>query len=197
MISIVATKFRCSRKSVTWFLLFYISSNEYYNPTVMIAKPFWYHLIEVFRSKDLILDGLTIPFILGAQQYIDKNAELDYNAVAGLFTAVAGADLPEKAVLKDCAANQYIITLRTNEFCRENLQHALIFKNAKGRASLYVAEYLMWLGKNIDEISKALFNEYKGLFQRKTFSWHDRKLSWQELSADEILVIREAANLHA
>ena len=153
----------------------------------------WYKLIEVCRKKDIIIDGLTIPFILGARKYLEQGLEINDDSIFSLLTEIAHADTNEKAVLKDCAGNQYIIALRSSDFCKENLSNARIFKNKKGNDSLYVSSDVAFLGKTLQEISKSLNEKYKGLFIKETFSWNDSRMSWNKLSDIEKEIITEAA----
>ncbi len=159
----------------------------------MTNQNFWYSLIELSRNKDMIIDGLTIPFIIGAKKYLDPGLEVNDDSIFSLLTEIAESETDEKAVLKDCAGNQYIITLRSKQFCKENLSGAQQFKNKKGKHSLYVADNVSFLGDSIREISKSLNEKYKGLFQKGTFSWNDKKMSWNKLSDIEMEVIDEAA----
>lgn len=159
----------------------------------MANQPLWYKLIGQSRKKDIIIDGLTIPFILGAQKFLDPAFIIDDNSIFNLLSSIAGSDADEKAVLKDCSGNQYIITLRDSRFCKENLSGALAFKNKKGKPSLYVAGNIVFLGKTLKEISQSLNNEYKGLFKKETFSWQDNKMSWHTLNDIEKEIIRESA----
>ena len=153
----------------------------------------WYSLIELLRKKDIIIDGLTIPFILGAQKFLDPSIVIGDNSIFELLTAIVHSDTNEKAVLKDCAGNQYIIALRSKQFCKDNLSDALVFKNKKRNESLYVANNVAFLGDTIKEISGSLNEKYKGLFVKETFSWNDTKMRWSVLSDMEKEIITEAA----
>ncbi|MEO8770420.1 MAG: hypothetical protein ABI402_10060 [Ferruginibacter sp.] len=154
----------------------------------------WYKLIELLRKKDIIIDGLTIPFILGAQKYLDPGLVVNDDSIFNLLTGIVHSDTNEKAVLKDCAGNQYIIALRSIKFCKDNLSNARVFKNKKGNDSLYVSNDVEFPGKSLKEISTSLNEKYKGLFIKETFSWNDSKMSWNKLSEIEKKMITEAAN---
>lgn len=157
----------------------------------MNHQNFWYRLIELSRKKDIIIDGLTIPFILGAQKYLDPALEINNDSIFKLLSGIVQADNAEKAVLKDCSGNQYIIALRSTQFCKENLSNALVFKNKNNNDSLYVANDVAFLGNSIREISNSLNEKYKGLLIKETFSWNDRKMSWNKINDLEKEIIRE------
>ncbi|MFT3912064.1 MAG: hypothetical protein QM737_21745 [Ferruginibacter sp.] len=159
----------------------------------MNNKNLWYSLIELLRKKDIIIDGLTIPFILGAQKYLDPSMVIGDNSIFDLLTSIVQSDTNEKAVLKDCAGNQYIIALRSKQFCKDNLSNARVFKNKKRNESLYVANDVAFLGDTIKEISNSLNEKYKGLLERETFSWNDTRMRWSALSEMEKEIISEAA----
>jgi hypothetical protein len=136
----------------------------------MSDRYFWYNLIEDARKTDIIIDGLTIPFILGAKKYIDPNFDIVDNSIYELLNEIANSETDEKAVLKYSPSNQYIITLRETRFCKENLSNGLVFKNKKGDNALYVTTYVSSFGNTIEEISKALNEVYKRLMKKETFS---------------------------
>ena len=159
----------------------------------MSNQNFWYNLIELLREKDIIIDGLTIPFIIGAQKYLDPTLEINDDSIFLFLTGIVHSDTNEKAVIKDCAGNQYIIALRSKQFCKDNLVTARVFKNKKGYDSLYLSNEVAFLGKTLKEISKSLNEKYKGLFIKETFSWNDSKMSWNKLSDMEKDIIKEAA----
>lgn len=159
----------------------------------MSDNNFWYRLIEVAVKSDVILDGLTIPFILGAKKHINPNFEIDDNSIYDLLTEIAGSETGQKAVLKYWPNNQYIIVLREPEFCRANLSNELTFKNKKGDDALYVTEYVSSLGSSLEEISKALNEEYKRLMEKETFSWDHIVRSWHKFNDVEKDIIIEAA----
>ncbi|MEO6669506.1 MAG: hypothetical protein ABIN36_08520 [Ferruginibacter sp.] len=158
----------------------------------MSNQYFWYKLIELLRKKDIIIDGLTIPFIIGAKKYLDPKLEINDDSIFNFLTEIVHSDTDERAVLKDCAGNQYIIALRSRQFCKENLSNARIFRNKKGNESLYVTNDVAYLGNSIREISESLNERYKGLFAKETFSWNDTRMSWNKLSEMEKQIVTEA-----
>ncbi len=159
----------------------------------MSNRNFWYNLIEGARKTDIIIDGLTIPFIVGAKKYIDPGFNIVDNSIYDLLTEIANSETEEKAVLKYSPGKQYIITLRETQFCKENLSNELVFKNKKGNNALYVTEYVTALGNTIKEISNGLNGIYKRLMQNQTFSWDDRVRGWHTFNDLEKTVITEAA----
>ncbi|MEO7523441.1 MAG: hypothetical protein ABIT58_05065 [Ferruginibacter sp.] len=97
----------------------------------MSNQNLWYNLIELSGKKDIIIDGLTIPFLLGAQKYLNPGFIISENSISDLLNTIIHSDTNEKAVLKNCAGNQYIVALRSKQFCKDNLSDALVFKNKK------------------------------------------------------------------
>jgi hypothetical protein len=159
----------------------------------MHSRNFWYNLIEVARRTDIIIDGLTLPFILGAQKYINPNFGIDNNSICKLLTEITNSENDQKAVLKYYPGNQYIITLREAQFCKENLSGELVFKNKKGDNALYVTEEVTTFGNTLREICKALNEEYKKLMEKETFSWDDSVRSWHKFNDTEKNIITRAA----
>lgn len=159
----------------------------------MNHENFWYRLIEIARKKDIIIDGLTIPFMLGAHRFINPDYSISGNSITKLLTEIAGSDTEEKAVLKCSPTNQYIITLRNVPFCKKNLSGTLSFKNKKGIESLFITEEVTVFGETIDDISKALHQEYKFCLTEEAFSWDDRTKSWSKFNDTEKEIITEAA----
>lgn len=160
----------------------------------MHIENFWYKLIEAARKKDIILDGLTVPFIVGAYEHINPGFVAGGNAVQKLLAEIAASGTEEKAVLKYSPNNQYIITLRDAAFCKAHLAKQLVFKNKKRKPSLYATTEVAFFGNTIEAISKALNEEYKTFMARGTFSWDDKLRGWQTFSDAEMEVINEAAN---
>lgn len=159
----------------------------------MSKKNFWYKLIEAARKSDIVIDGLTIPFFIGAYKYADPGYGVSSNSIYELLKEIANAETEEKAVLKYSPNNQYIITLRTAEFCSDKLSNELAFKNKKGNKALYVTADVALFGNTIAAISRALHEEYKTFIERDTFSWNDRVRTWHSFTDTEKNVIAEAA----
>ncbi len=158
----------------------------------MSNRHFWYNLIERARKSDIIIDGLTIPFMLGAKKLLDPSFNIDDNSIQELLAEIINSDTDEKAVLKYSPTKQYIITLRDAQFCSENLSDGLVFKNKKGNKVLYVAKAVSVLGNTIQKISKALHDEYKNQIERETFSWNEGARRWQKFTDAEKEVIATA-----
>ena len=54
----------------------------------MSNKYFWYNLIEVARKSDIIIDGLTIPFIIGDKKYLNPDFTVADNSIYELLTEI-------------------------------------------------------------------------------------------------------------
>ena len=158
----------------------------------MSNKYFWYNLIERARKADIIIDGLTIPFIIGAKKHLDPGFIIDDNSIHELLTEIVNAETDEKAVLKYSPNNQYIITLRDVHFCKENLSTELIFKNKKGNNALYVTKDISVFGNTIQKISKSLHDVYKNQMEKETFSWDESARRWQKFTDVEKNIITGA-----
>lgn len=155
---------------------------------------FWYRLIELARKTDIIIDGLTVPFILGAKKILDPTLTIDDNSIHELLTEIVNSETSEKAVLKYSPNKQYIITLRDTVFCNENLSGDLVFKNRKGHHSLYVTKDVAVFGATLKKISTSLYELYKNQMEKEAFSWDDQARRWQKFNATEMGVITDALN---
>jgi hypothetical protein len=153
---------------------------------------FWYNLIELARKSDIIIDGLTIPFIIGAKKQLDPDFIIADNSIGELLTEIVNAEVEEKAVLKYSPNNQYIISLRDARFCKENLSAELIFKNKKGNNTLYVTKDISIFGNTIQKISSSLHEVYKNQIEKENFSWDERARRWQKFNDTEKNIIIES-----
>lgn len=153
----------------------------------------WYSLIKHFKEENAISNGLTIPFLLGAIALLNKEIKLNENSISSLLYEIAESETELNPVLQKCTdIKEYVISLRTKEFCRANFKSELVFKNTVGENSLFVSQNAASLGKNIDEISENLEKIYASALRNKKYSWKGFGETWEEFNEKEIELINSS-----
>ena len=152
----------------------------------MAKENSWYNLIKTALEKGQIVTGLTIPYILGAQKITDTDFVIDDKSIYNLLNEITNSTTELRAVLKKCGTiEQYVLGLSNAQFCRENLETELFFKNQMGVGSLYVINDAKSLGKTLEEISVNLTKEYKDYLKAEKYSWDSDSKLWREFTGDE------------
>lgn len=151
-----------------------------------INPNFWYNLILLKKGNGSISNGLTIPYLVGSLSH-KFSKSLNKESLKELIANVTNANNNQKAVLQYCGdINEYVISLRTKEFCDTNFGNETSFKNPSGEPSLYISLSAKDFGKSKDEIIDNLWTKYSSSIENKKFSWKPLTQSWEEFSNIEL-----------
>ncbi len=151
-----------------------------------LENPFWYRLITNLKANGEILNGVTIPFILGAQEIKDNTLVIREESIYVLLTEIMNSSTELKVILQNCEdIHEYVIGLRDKYFCEHYLKSDLSFTNEKGDKTIYVALTAIKLGNTIHEISNNLTKKYWNYLKNNYFSWDKYNQTWRIFSQRE------------
>lgn len=162
-----------------------------------MSNPFSYKLIETLKNRKTISNGLTIPYLIGSYRLVNIKLTDGAESVLELLTELANSETTMKPVLQHCGdIGKYVIGLQSKSFCLKYFSNELAFKNQTGEKTLYVtSNAASFLGRNIDEIAKALYEKYKDSIVQRNYSWRGYKQVWEPFDTNEIEVIKSIEKL--
>ncbi len=152
------------------------------NPNTMInskvKNAFWNNLIQDFKEKNIIANGLTIPYLVGAMTLKYKLSPSKETLIE-LINNLINSNSTNKPVLQFCDdINEYVISLKTEEFCETNFKTEYFFRNVANAKTLFVAQNASQFGKTKEELINSLWEKYGEQIQHKLFSWKSLKQQW-------------------
>ena len=148
-------------------------------------KPYWYQLIS-YWVKDKKRTGLTIPFIIGAQQYFDSTSEPE--TVTELMELIKNSEIDETIILNNCPnVGEYVLGISKNAAYLSGIE----FKNEKNeKITLKATSSTKILGEDFNSICKSLEKKYKKPINEKNYSKVD--FNWSPFTDGDIDMIDEA-----
>ncbi|MCU0421657.1 MAG: hypothetical protein MUC81_02510 [Bacteroidia bacterium] len=128
---------------------------------------YWEALLIKWRSKGR--DGLTVPFIVGSQQFL-PNTHRSQNIEDLLVDIIVRNRL--KVTIKYCITIEDIIL----EAYDPNKELAGTFPSFRGMSqqNLFLTKFLDNLGRNCEEVISSLSEKYTDLIQRNEVSKNNR-----------------------
>ena len=158
--------------------------------------PFWFQLINYQKSKDIISNGLTIPYIIGAYQICNRNLNSN-NPVQSLFLKIIESELNHCAVLQMCPnIRQYVVGIDDRQFCEQYMLTEISFSNIRGQSSLFITQNARQLGSNFDKVVEEFYRLYKTHINKQEYSWNKHDGIWQQFSPDEVALIKSTETTH-
>ena len=151
----------------------------------MQQKKYWEILLEKHREKGK--DGLTIPFIIGSQNYLPQN-----NYRQNIFEFIS--DIISSNIFEICIR----YCMGTNTFIAEirKEKNACYFPNLnnKKQNKLSVGIYHKKdFGESVDELIKSLIEKFQDPIDNETYSAepnsYERTVKWNKFSEEDRIFI--------
>lgn len=156
---------------------------------MLLKDPFWYSLIISLKTKKVITNGLTLPYIIGADKVINKKP-FDDNSIPSLLKNIVNSQTEQIAVFQNCTdINQYVVGVENLDFCNLYFKNYLSFNNQENSKSLYITPNALSFGTTIAEIEKNLIDKFQGFIQDEKFSWNRSTSSWEKFTPKEIEIL--------
>lgn len=153
--------------------------------------PFIINLINQLKNQELIKEGITIPFLIGAYKIQANDPSiptLEY--IKSVFEKVINSLGKYKLFIKTCSnINQYVISIigdKDIDIIGNNAPYPYI-ADSSGCKVLFFEEYFDVQVPSIENISEFFWEKYKDEIQTTRYSYVDGK--WQLFSSEERLVI--------
>lgn len=148
---------------------------------------FWHRLISYWvniKKKN----GLTIPFIIGAEQFDKKDYVFKPKDVSELLLEIRNSSLNDTLTLLYCDnIGDYVLGLN-------NPDKPMIgtdIKNEQTNKTTLIATFsTQILGSNIDDITNSLAKKYSKCLKDKKYSLIN--LQWTDFNESDIKMIKEA-----
>lgn len=152
-----------------------------------ITRPYWHMLISYWVNKKK-KNGLTIPFIIGAEQFQNTSLKIAPMTVYQLLSEIINSDTDDIITLLYCdTIGDYVLGLNNSY----NSMKGLEVKNQHTNKTTLIATLsTIVLGNNINEIIKALTEKYADCLTDKKYSLI--KSNWADFDESDIKIINEA-----
>lgn len=146
---------------------------------------YWEILLKKQRERGK--NGLTIPFLLGSQQYLPANSNQD---ITGLIQDMATRSSFETCI-RHCAGTQTLIV----EIRRQKNAVYYLKSNCGELTNLSVGIISkIDLGERIDQVIENLIDKFQDAINVERFSAEPnvdgRSVNWREFSSDDIKFIK-------
>lgn len=157
-------------------------------------NPLWYNLISTFKNENMINNGLTIPFLIGAYQF--KSIGEKTFSIQSVLSEIVNSRTELKPVLQHCPdIHQFVISLKSEEIYNTDFKEDFAFKNPFGERTLVITQNASALGSSVEDISNSLFPKYASCLQAKEFSWSGYEQTWKRFNDKETKLIKTVFNL--
>lgn len=145
----------------------------------MENQSLWFQVLIHFDRKSYFSNGLTIPFLLGANSII--NPDDKRLAIDDLFEEIIDESLPRKISLQRCGnIGEYVIGIFDNESVGYLYREKPLYKQF---GNLYITDNSFSAIDNSDTIKSILISEYQNLVDSELFSINQRE--WGDYSEKE------------
>jgi hypothetical protein len=159
----------------------------------MTDIPFWYKIITSLKSKNEITNGLTIPYLIGANALSDKSYVINSESIKELLSEIINSSIDEVAVLQKCDdIGQYVIGLRDKKFAEMNFKTETSYSNSKQDKTLYISLNASNLGSSIEEISERLNELFSSALTDGNYSWDGFNKKWKQFNSRETDLIKNS-----
>lgn len=150
-----------------------------------IVKPYWYVLIN-YWCRHLNRTGLTIPFIIGAQDYF---LEKRVYTIERLLEEIKDTMCSEKVVIRECShLNEYVIGLDENVYPIADL-----YKNF---GEFCIADEELEKETDYSSLVNTLTNKYEKPVVEECFSKSVSLERWIKFNDEDIKMIKDAVNIY-
>lgn len=150
-------------------------------------QPYWFTLIS-YWVKDQNNTGLTIPFVIGAQEYFEVNS--GPKTVTDLITLVKNSNVDDTIILNNCpGVGEYVLAIEKGPYPMDGKG----FKNeSNGNIILKATISTRVLGKDFESICKSLEKKYGSHIQKGNYSKSKVDFEWQPFTDEDIKMINKA-----
>lgn len=156
-----------------------------------IKNAFWADLINGFKEKGIITNGLTIPYLIG---FLNSRYRLKTNkeTLEQLVDNLIDSNSLSKPVLQFCSdINEYVISTANEDFCEKNFQNEISFRNVANVKTLYITQNASKFGTTKEELVNNIWAKYGDKIEHKLFSWKSLNQQWYPFDDVELRRIWE------
>lgn len=152
----------------------------------MEKKVFWEKLLIQLKEQRIITNGITVPYLVGAYSltfHSTPNKELLQEVISILINSSSNS----KPVLQFCGdINEYVIGLKSSEFCTSNYSNDTFFLNMENDKTLFITGNASNFGKTEKELIENLWKRYQTQIESKCFSWRAMNQKWELFNEAEV-----------
>jgi hypothetical protein len=154
--------------------------------TNMDQRYYWHVLISHW-VRERRRNGLTIPFIIGANNFVANESKVNNMDVRELFRQIISDPSDEVFTLQNCEnVVEYVIGLNS-----VNPKDGTIFSNpVTGKPKLIAALNTRVLGTNIEAVTSSMAKRYNDCIINANYSRIN--LAWAPFSEEDVKMINEA-----
>lgn len=148
-----------------------------------IYQDLWYKQISYQKKKNLISNGLTIPFLIGTYELCGCYLVGQQNPIKFLFNEIINSEIGVCAVLQKCPnINQFVIGIESREFCEKYFKKEIYFDNSKDNKILIITQNASELGSDLMKIVDTLTDLYFENIDLGKYTWNNGDKIWQEFN---------------
>jgi hypothetical protein len=153
-------------------------------------NPYWYALIKLFKkveTKYRITTGLTIPFLFGAYQLLER----PFENIKQLIQSIIDSEIDKYPIIQRChVIGKHVVMVQERAYCNKNFIKFPRIESAIVDNSLLISTNSPNLGKTYERICYNLTAEYVGPIERGEFSWSNGNNRWRKFDHREIELIK-------
>ncbi|SHM79305.1 hypothetical protein [Flavobacterium xanthum] len=153
----------------------------------MKQKKYWEILLEKHREKGK--DGLTIPFIIGSQNYLENNSYKQN--ISELIYDIVSSNLFEVCIRYCITTNTFIAEIRKE---KNGCYYPKIDNNEQNKLSVGIYHKTDF-GESIKELIEYLIDKFQNPIDNKTYSaepnTYERTVQWNEFSEKDKIFIKK------
>jgi tRNA uridine 5-carbamoylmethylation protein Kti12 len=151
-----------------------------------IKNAFWEDVITNYVKKNVITNGLTIPYLVGVLK-VKYSMKPTKETLSELISNLISSTSENKPVLQFCPeVNEYVVSLRSEVFCETNFKTEIFFRNVSNAKTLYITQNASQFGKTKEELVNSLWDRYGEQMEHNLFSWKPIKQQWFPFDENEI-----------
>lgn len=148
-----------------------------------------YWEILLIKQRERGKDGLTIPFLIGSQQYLPTNSNQD---IAGLIRDMATSSSFETCIRHCMGTQTFIAEIRKQKNMVSYLKSSFGEQTNLSVGIMSKSD----LGEDIDQVIENLVDKFQDTIDDERFSAepnvNGRSVNWRELSPDDIKFIKDS-----
>lgn len=151
-------------------------------------NPKWYKLIKAFRATNTsyrISTGLTIPFLFGAYQVLEKPfISIDY-----MIKSILDSEIDKYPIIQRCPViGQHVVMVEEKAICNKKFIDFPKIQSDVSNNILFISNNTS-LGRTLDRVCHNLILEYNSPISRLEFSWSNINHCWRKFDDKEIELI--------
>jgi hypothetical protein len=158
-------------------------------------NPLWYEVINTFKREGMFVNGVTIPFLIGAYEMNGSNIDLNSSNCVKFLLDELERKAPEKPFVQQCNILKDFVVSFANENDLNNGKNYSFQKDNEDITILFDENFQTQTSvskMNSNNISNYFYNKHKNALNEKKFSLIDGK--WQRFSGDEEYYLKRTIN---